>query len=154
MSKLKTFLSIFPLALVFGCDNQNQQVAAPASCPPACVITIEEDPGANPPFKFVPDVLTVPEGQGPVIIVLQLDSEDFRFLPFHGSDFKTVPSDGEITVAQRGNAKKRLLLLNLNGITQDYKYSVSIKEENGPTTYVLDPQIKNGGGGNNFKRRQ
>lgn len=120
----------------------------------ARVITITYDPAGDPehpdtgPFIFDPYLLEVERGANQVPIRLQIVSEGFVFADDVRKAFWVVPDDGNITVRSIGEGNKTLMLRDSNRIAQEYKYGVVIVDENTGQEYVIDPRIKNGGGGN------
>jgi len=109
------------------------------------VITIDDDGNYN----VEPYELVIPERASNVPIRFELDSSSFEFMSGGNNGFDIQPSDDNFRVNGLSNQNKRLHLLDFNRVQMDYYYTITVVNPATGETLLIDPRIKNGGGGTN-----
>jgi len=109
------------------------------------VITIDDDGNYN----VEPYELVIPERASNVPIRFELESSSFEFMSGGNNGFDIQPSDDNFRVNGLSNQNKRLHLLDFNRVKMDYYYTITVVNPATGETLLIDPRIKNGGGGTN-----
>jgi len=109
------------------------------------VITIDD----NGNYNVEPYELVIPERASNVPIRFELESSSFEFMRGGNNGFDIQPSDDNFRVNGLSNQNKRLHLLDFNRVQMDYYYTITVVNPATGETLLIDPRIKNGGGGTN-----
>ncbi len=109
------------------------------------LITVNED-GT---YTVDPYELVVPERASNVPIRFELESSSYEFMNGGNNGFDIQPFDDNFRVNGLSKHNKRLHLLNFNKVQMDYYYTITLVDPATGRTLLIDPRIKNGGGGTN-----
>jgi len=142
-SKIKGLLIALLVGLVGATFGNN--LFAQGSGNRTVVITIDDDGNYN----VEPYELVIPERASNVPIRFELESSSFEFMSGGNNGFDIQPSDDNFRVNGLSNQNKRLHLLDFNRVKMDYYYTITVVNPATGQTLLIDPRIKNGGGGTN-----
>lgn len=116
-------------------------------------ITVTYDPNGDPshpdtgPFIFDPYELVIEHGASNVPIRLEIVSEGYSFPGDAAKAITIHPDDGNFRIQGIGANNTRIMIMDFNREDRIYKYDVMIVNNQTRQVYLIDPRIKNGGGG-------
>lgn len=126
------------IGMVFGTN-----LLAQGSHDRTVVITVNNDGS----YTVDPYELVVPERASNVPIRFELSSSTYEFMSAGNNGFDIQPLDDNFRVNGLSNRNKRLHLLDFNKVQMDYYYTITLVDPATGQTLLIDPRIKNGGGG-------
>ncbi len=141
--KIKTFIAalfVGFIGLAFGTSLLAQGVHDRT-----VVITVNDDGSYN----VEPYELVVPERASNVPIRFELVSSTYEFMNGGNNGFDIHPYDDNFKINGLSKQNKRLHLLDFNKVPMDYYYTITVVDPETGRTLLIDPRIKNGGGGTN-----
>lgn len=106
-------------------------------------ITVDD----NGNYNVEPYELIIQERASNVPIRFELESSSYEFMSGGNNGFEIQPSDDNFRVNGLSNRNKRLHLIDFNKVPQDYYYTITLVNPATGQTLLIDPRIKNGGGG-------
>lgn len=110
------------------------------------VITIVDSQGT---YTVNPYELVIPARASNVPIRFELVSNSYEFMRGENNGFDIQPLDDNFRVNGLSRRNKRLHLLDFNRVAQDYYYTITVINPATGETLLIDPRVKNGGGGTN-----
>lgn len=131
------------VGLTFG-----QDLFAQGSGERTVFITITET-GEGPAYTVEPYELVIPEKTSNVPIRFRLESADYEFINSGNYGFSIQLDNGEFNIRGLSHRNQGLLVMDFNRIKQDYYYTITVINPATGATLLIDPRIKNGGGGGN-----
>lgn len=106
-------------------------------------ITVNDDGSYN----VEPYELVIAERASHVPIRFELSSSTYEFMNGGNNGFDIQPFDDNFRVNGLSNQNKRLHLIDFNKVPMDYYYTITLVDPATGRTLLIDPRIKNGGGG-------
>lgn len=111
-------------------------------------ITITESSnGGEPTYTVNPEDLIIPEKKSRVPITFILSSDNYEFMGGTNHGFNITPVDDNFKINGLSHRKKQLHLIDFNKDKLDYYYTITVINPETKETLLIDPRIKNGGGG-------